>query len=483
MSTSPKLFPARPLLLVDDEIDLLHSFEWVLRSHGINHIVLCSDARQLEKWLAEKTFEGILLDLMMPGISGEDLLELIIRTHPEIPVLIATAVSQVETAVRCMQKGAFDYLVKPVDENRLVTAVRRILDLSALRQENLRLKQYFMPGELLHPEIFTPILTQDPGMHRLFRYVEAVATSAQPVLITGETGVGKELIARALHAAGNRPGEFVPVNLSGLDETVFSDSLFGHVKGAFTGAQSPRDGLVGKATEGTLFLDEIGDLSQTLQTKLLRFLQENEFFALGSDEPRRVDVRILVATNRNIQERVASGQFREDLYYRLMFHHVHVPPLRERAGDIPLLLEYFLDQSAQALNRKKPTPPRELVNLLSLYAFPGNVRELKAMVHDAVSNHSGGVLSMDSFLLHIQKHQQRPLSRPETDGESIPDETLFPKNLPTFDRVREELVAEALRRTNGNQSMAAQLLGVTRQTLLRYVREDADPSGSAPRPD
>jgi len=464
-----KLFPLRPLLLVDDELDLLRSFEWVLRSHGINNLVLCNEGRQVEKLLAERPFEGILLDLMMPDIGGEDLLEQIIRCRPEIPVLIVTAVAQVETAVRCMQKGAFDYLVKPVDENRLVSAIRRVLDLSALRQENLRLKQYFMSGELTHPAAFEQIITRDPSMHRLFRYVEAVAGSAQPVLITGETGTGKELIARALHSVGNRSGEFVPVNLSGLDETVFSNSLFGPEPVA--GAPTPRDGLVGKANGGTLFLDEIGDLSLTLQTKLLRFLQENEFFALGSDAPRGIDVRILVATNRNIMERVASGQFREDLYYRLMFHHIHVPPLRERAGDIPLLLEYFLEHSAQTLGRKKPTPPRELVNLLALYSFPGNVRELKAMVHDAVSNHIAGMLSMESFLLHIQKHQQRPLPRLDPER-STPDQTLFPQTLPTFDLVREELVAEALRRTNNNQSMAAQLLGVTRQTLLRYIKGD-----------
>jgi DNA-binding NtrC family response regulator len=341
--------------------------------------------------------------------------------------------------------------------------------LSALRQENLRLKQYFMPGELAHPAAFEQIITRDPSMHRLFRYVEAVAGSVQPVLITGETGTGKELIARALHSVGNRAGEFVPVNLSGLDETVFSNSLFG--TDTVAGAPTPSDGLVGKANGGTLFLDEIGDLSLTLQTKLLRFLQENEFFALGSDKPRGIDVRILVATNRNIMERVASGQFREDLYYRLMFHHIHVLPLRERAGDIPLLLEFFLEQSAQTLGRKKPTPPRELVNLLSLYSFPGNVRELKAMVHDAVTNHIAGMLSMESFLLHIQEHQQRPLSRIDAET-SVSSQTLFPQTLPTFDLVREELVAEALRRTNNNQSMAAQLLGVTRQTLLRYIKEE-----------
>ena len=279
------------------------------------------------------------------------------------------------------------------------------------------------------------------------------------------------MIARALHPVGNRSGTFIPVNLSGLDETVFSDSLFGPGSGVLPGPSLPPAGLIGKATGGTLFLDEIGDLSPTLQTKLLRFLQNNEFFAVGSDVPRGIEVRILVATNRNIMERVASGQFREDLYYRLMFHHIHVPPLRERPGDIPLRLEYFLEQSAQALGRKKPTPPRELVNLLTLYSFPGNIRELKAMVHDAVSNHTAGMLSMESFLLHIQTHQQRPL--PRADGETPPsNQTLFPQTLPTFDQVREELVAEALRRTHNNQSMAAQLLGVTRQTLLRYVKEE-----------
>ena len=213
------------------------------------------------------------------------------------------------------------------------------------------------------------------------------------------------MIAKAVHLLSNRKGEFVPVNVAGLDENVFTDTLFGHKKGAFTGADRARIGLVEQASGGTLFLDEIGDLSADLQVKLLRLLQEGEYFPLGSDVTKRSDARVVVATNQELQTLQESGKFRKDLYYRLCAHHVHIPPLRERREDLPLLAEHFLEKSSEALGKKKPTPPKELFILLSSYHFPGNIRELKSMIWDAVSYHKIGKLSLDAFKTHIRKTQ------------------------------------------------------------------------------
>ncbi|NIY18432.1 MAG: AAA domain-containing protein, partial [Nitrospinaceae bacterium] len=263
--------------------------------------------------------------------------------------------------------------------------------------ENSLLREHLLSSELLHPEAFADIVTADKTMHALFQYIEAVSTTPQPILITGETGAGKELIARSIHDVSKRRGKYVPVNIAGLDDNVFSDTLFGHVRGAFTGADKKRDGLIEQAAGGTLFLDEIGDLNASSQVKLLRLLQEREYFPLGSDTPRRTDARIIVATNRDLQKMQKEGEFREDLYFRLRSHLIRLPPLRERLDDLPLLVDHFLTRAAEGLGRKKPTVTAELFQLLSTYPFPGNVRELEAMIFNAVSTHTSGTLDLASF--------------------------------------------------------------------------------------
>ena len=240
-----------------------------------------------------------------------------------------------------------------------------------------------------HPA-FAEIVTQNPTMHALFRYVEAIARSPQPVLITGETGTGKELMARAVHRLAAPRGDFVAVNVAGLDDQVFSDTLFGHTRGAFTGADRPREGLITRAEDGTLFLDEIGDLAAVSQVKLLRLLQEGTYYPLGADRPRQSRARVVVATNRDVVQDVQAGTFRKDLYYRLRAHHVQLPPLRARRDDLALLVTHCLAKAATALHKPVPTPPLALYQLLHTYTFPGNVRELEAMVFDAVARHQGG---------------------------------------------------------------------------------------------
>ena len=459
-----QLSPFRPILLVDDEEAWLHSFSLTLRSVGLSNIRCCADSRKVMDILASEEVGVIVLDLTMPHLSGEELLPQIVREHPQIPVIIITGLDLVDTAVRCMKLGAFDYYTKVSEETRLIAGVQRAVDLSRLRQENDLMKEHFLKDTLDHPEAFNQITTHNKGMRSIFQYVESIANTSEPVLISGETGVGKELIAQALHVLSNRKGEFVPLNVAGLDDTMFADTLFGHKKGAFTGAEQARRGLIEQAAGGTLFLDEIGDLSQLSQTKLLRLLQEREFLPLGSDIPKRTDCRIIFATHQNLQEMQETGGFRKDLYYRLHAHRIHIPPLRERLDDLPLLVDYFFEKAATRLNKKKPTFPKELIFLLGTYDFPGNVRELKNMVFDAVSTHKNRTLSMDSFKEYLR------LRRPNLEDEvkRHPESRTPFADLVQLPSIREAgylLVLEALNRAKGNQAIAAEMLGITRQAL------------------
>ena len=356
---------------------------------------------------------------------------------------------------------------------------RHAMEVGGLRSENLQLRERLLSGKLEHPEVFSDILTRDPAMYAIFRQVESIAGSGNPVLITGETGVGKEKIAAIVHQLSGRLGEFVPVNIAGLDDMLFSDTFFGHRKGAFTGADSARHGLIEQASGGTLFLDEIGDLGMESQTKLLRFLQDGEYRHLGEDAPIGSDVRIVAATNQTIESLTGSGHFRSDLYYRLETHHIHLPPLRERKGDIPLLVSHFLKRAAEALGKKIPVPPPELFTLLSAYHFPGNIRELEGMVHDAVSRHEGGVLSTGPFRRKIDEHTSVfPGDGAHKVGAVTFSDTLsLLQELPAVKEIQDMVIAEALRRAGGNQTIAARILRMTRQALnsrLTRARKSID---------
>jgi DNA-binding NtrC family response regulator len=463
------LYPSFAVLLVDDELPWLRSLSLTLEGPGgINNLLQCSDSRQVMGLLAGGGVGLVLLDLTMPHIPGEQLLEQIRSEYPEICVIILSGMNQLEQAVRCMRLGAFDYFVKTVDEERLVDGVRRAVRMVELQNENRAMRRRFLTDELEAPEVFAPLVTASKTMRNLFHYVEAVAPSRQPILITGESGVGKELVARAIHQLSRAGAPLVAVNVAGLDDSHFADTLFGHVRGAFTGADQARKGMVEQAAAGTLFLDEIGDLSQASQVKLLRLLQEGEFFPLGSDQPKRMSARVVVATHRNLEERLATGEFRRDLYYRLLSHQVHIPPLRERLEDLPLLLEHFLAKAADQLGKKAPTPPRELAVLLATYSFPGNLRELEAMVFDAVSQHNGRTLSMQTFLERIGAQVRVSGGFEERGG------NLFSAvgDLPTLQQAGRQLVEEALRRSSGNQSIAARLLGISQPALSKRLKQE-----------
>lgn len=456
----------QPILLVDDENLILRSTTLALRTSGIQDVTNLSDAREVERYLNENDVSVALLDLNMPFISGEELLYSIKEKYPDIAVIILTAANEIDVAVRCMKAGASDYLVKPVEKSRLISSVKKALETRALNDEIQQLRAHMLTRKLRNPQAFEHIIGDHDALNDLFCYIEAVSQTPHPVLITGETGTGKELFARAVHKASGRAGPFVAVTVAGLDDTNFSDTLFGHKKGAFTGADQRRQGLIASAEGGTLFLDEIGDLSAASQVKLLRLLQENEYYPLGEDQPKLSSARIVVATHVDLKNSVDDGEFRQDLYFRLRPHHVHVPPLRDRVDDIPALTEYFVEAYAQDLGRKAPNVPPALYQLLRSYHFPGNVRELQGMILDAIARQTSATLSLKSF------RQAMGLSENRTEtNKSHPNKTdiEFPETLPTLKTIEDALIQEALRRADDNQGVAASLLGITRQALNKRL--------------
>ena len=461
------LNPAEPVLIVDDEELARCSVKAALLMDGITNIAECENGQKARERMPAESFAAVILDLSMPGMPGEELLRLLLEERPETPVIVATATNDLETAVRCMRAGAFDYLTKPVDQTRLLTSLHHAIE----RWETAREMRSLKSTKLEAPEAFADIITSDRQMFTVFRYVEAVAPTTLAVLITGETGTGKELVARVIHSLSGRKGSFVTVNVAGLDETLFADTLFGHVKGAYTGADSTREGVVAKAEDGTLFLDEIGDLAADSQIKLLRLLQEREYYALGTDEPQPTNARFVFASNVDMSKGTSQGRFRKDLLYRLQSHHIRVPPLRERMDDLPALVDHFFDKACKALNKKRPAVPKELLRLLRNYSFPGNVRELEGMVFDAVVRHKSHILSLASFREIIGPPvEEKSEAGAVAEGRGNPFETL--QKLPTIKQAVAMLIEDSLRRAEGNQDTAARQLGLSRSALSKRLNRN-----------
>jgi len=457
------------ILIVDDDEVIVELYGTILEEAGFSDLLLCTDSREVMQIIRANPVAAILLDLYMPHISGQELLDQITREFPEIPVIIVTLEDKIDVAVDCMKVGAFDFMTKPIDENRLVTSIAHAVQVHELQDQVHVLSHSHGITDLAHPEVFESIITASDAMINVFAYIEAIAGSPKALLITGESGTGKELIAQAAHDASGRSGQFVAVNVSGLDDTVFSDTLFGHRKGAFTGADSVRKGLIEQAAGGTLFLDEIGDLDNAAQVKLLRLLQEGEFYALGSDIAGRSQARIIAATNADLRSKQMDGSFRRDLYYRLMAHHVRIPPLRERSEDLPLLLDHFVEEGARMMSRDIPEIPTGLLPLLASYAFPGNVRELQSLVQDAVSRSTGTSLSMEPFVAYLDAHSDADAEARGAASGNRASRFAFEEPFPTLQEAEDFLISEALARTGGNQTAAARLLGVSQSTLSRRL--------------
>ena len=465
MQTPKTLYQDKKILLVDDDKEVLLSLSASLRIAGYRNIATLDDSRRVLDALERDRFSLVLLDLLMPHIPGKDLLENIVEAFPDIPVIMVTAVDDLDSVVSCIRAGAQNYLLKPVRESRLLATVENVLRIKALEEENLALRKSLFDKRPAHPEAFREIITVDPRMESIFRYLEAIAGTPYPILITGESGTGKELIAGSIHKLSGCPGEFIAVNVAGLDDSLLSDVLFGHKRGAFTGADKEREGLLRKAENGCIFLDEIGDMEVSSQLKLLRLLQHREYHPIGSDQIQKTNARFIMATNRRLESAMKEGKFRADLFDRLSTHVIHIPPLRERKADLPFLLRYFIQKHAGVWGKAPPDYRPDLLDFLGRYHFPGNIRELENLIANAVAVSKGKFLDTEDVKksIHLETGTQ------EKDPDSLADGRFAP--IPTLKEAEARHIISVLQYTNNNISHAARLLGIDYTTLHRKLKK------------
>jgi len=449
------------ILIVDDDPEVLKVVQYFLETKGFNKFFLVKDSRVVIPLLKEKEICLILLDLVMPHIMGTELLPILKKEFPHIPIIVLTGSENLKDAISCVNLEIFEYLIKPVSISRLLSSVDKALRIYLLQKELSSLRDNIFTEHQKRSSNFSKIITRSNKMQAVFEYAEHASKTRQPILVTGESGVGKELIAIAIHELSEVKGNFVSVNVAGIDDFMFTDTLFGHIKGAFTGADENREGLIYKARGGTLFLDEIGDLSQPSQIKLLRYLEEKKYYQIGSDILLESDVRIIVSTNKDLQILKDTGGFRKDLYYRMSSHHIKIPPLCDRIEDIPLLLNHFIKEAAESSGKEKPVPSPELLTLLPKLSFPGNIREFQGQVYAAVARHESGPLNVQHFQAFNDKSIVKPL--PSTRCERIA--AAFLDGFPTMREIEEYMITKAMEISRGNKSAAASLLGITRQAL------------------
>ncbi len=436
------------ILVVEDEAKLRRVIELQLQSSGFD--VDQAESAEVALKMADRA-SLVLTDLRLPGIDGLELLTILRRQSSRTPVVVMTAYGTVEIAVEAIKAGAFDFLLKPFSLDHLTAVIQKALDVQALRDENRDLRE-----ELGRRYTFDNIVGRSPAMQEVFATVMRVAPTRATVLIAGESGVGKDLIARAIHYhSPRRDRPFVKINCSALPENLMESELFGFEKGAFTGAVAAKPGKFEQADTGTAFLDEIGDVPAAVQVKLLRVLQEREFERLGSNKTRRIDVRIVAATNADLRAALEQGTFREDLYYRLNVVPLNVPPLRERKTDIPFLAEHFVKKLASDTGSSVESVTDAAIRKLMDYHWPGNVRELENVIERSLVLCSGSKLDAADVML-----DSTPRAAAVPSGQFLPEGV-------TLDQFEESIVREAIRRAGGNKSQAARLLGLTRNAL-RY---------------
>ncbi len=452
------------ILVVDDEEEFVGVLSEILEKWGYQ-VQACGSGYEALQLLSLQPYDLVILDLCMPLISGIDTLKRIKRIDPGLPVIILTGDQRVPTVVEAMKLGAYDYFAKPIEWEKLQIAIKNALVTKSLRSEVTRLK-----GQLKDRYRFDNIIGNCSKMQEVFRCVERVLDSNVTVCIRGESGTGKELLAKAIHFNGpRRDRPFVAVNCAAIPESLLESELFGHERGAFTGAVARRIGKFEQANGGTLFLDEIGDMPFATQVKILRVLQERRFQRVGGNETVEVDVRVMSATNKNLEEEMRQGRFREDLYYRISVYPIFVPPLRKRVEDIPALAAFFLEKFNKENRRKvKAVAPRTLDYLMK-YDWPGNVRELENVLERSFLNCSDGVLLPEHLPITITSHKADA-----HDGDSYIDlkkVVSLTKTITPLKELEKEVLAQALRLTNYNMSSAATELGIGRTTLYRKLQK------------
>lgn len=446
------------ILVIDDDQAVLNYLNIFLLQAGTFDVTTLSDSTKALEILKSKCHDLLLLDMDMPQVTGLEILQKINDNSIDIETVVLTGVEDIELAVSAMKLGAIEYLIKPVDNERLLNLINKALE----NRNNQKIIDREIPVStgLQFGDAFKDIITQDEKMGSIFSVVEKIAQTDSSILIWGESGTGKELIARAVHTISKRRNKsFVAVNAGTFANDLFSSEFFGHNQGAFTGATSSKRGLIEEADKGTLFLDEIGELTLPIQIKLLRVLQEGEFFRLGSTQNLKVDVRILAATNKNLHEEIKKGNFRKDLFYRLNMNSIYLPPLRERKGDVPLLAYHFLKRFCILNDKKIEKISDAAMKVLTHHEYPGNVRELMNVINSAVIVESANEIRKKSLPNYF------------LESAANLDEGLTDVPLKTIADVEKDHIAKILDYTDGNKSKAARVLGISRVNLLSKIKK------------
>jgi DNA-binding NtrC family response regulator len=438
------------ILVVDDEIAAQRALIQALKREKY-HVEGATSATEALRKLTEKNYDLVITDIRMERMDGMELMRQVRARWPDTLVIVMTAFASIDTAIRSIHEGAYDYLSKPYEVDDLRLTVRRALEQSRLVRENLGLRQSIV-DEI---DQGVEMIGMSPQMIEVYKMIARVAPTGATVLIEGESGSGKELVARAIHANSERAAfSFIALNCGAVSETLLETEMFGHVKGAFTGASYAKQGMFESANRGTVFLDEISETSANMQTKLLRVIEEREVQRVGSMERTSVDIRIIAATNRSLRKLVMEGSFREDLFYRLNVVNITVPPLRERMADLPLLFDHFLKRHSRRIGRRVAAHP-EVVEMLSSHGWPGNVRELENMVERAIALNTSGMLTAADFGEYMTKKETRS--------------ALFSGDLVSLEEIERQYIGHVIERCNGNMSRAAEVLQIDRRTLYRMM--------------
>lgn len=449
------------ILIVEDELNLRKLLSLLLQKYY--HVIAVDNGEDAIALIQQQSFDLILLDNRLPQMTGLEMLKIVKHSYPDLFIILMTAYADVETAVEALQSGAFDYVVKPFDLNQLKILIKRTLALSRAKKQNVNQLQY-------NQSIFYKnggIITNSPNMMELCRNIAKVSQTKSTVLITGESGTGKELVAKTIHAHSIRSNKpFIKINCGALPETLLESTLFGHERGAFTGAYQRQIGLFERVHQGTLFLDEVSEMSVNLQVKLLRVIQEKEFEPIGANKLIKTDFRLIAATNRNLQDMIKTGEFRQDLFYRLNVMSLNLPPLRERKQDIMLLARYFAQQFCTENNKELLDFAVKTADILNHYHWPGNVRELSNTIEYAVIMSHGLYIDPQDLPLHVQ-NQSQDTSIVVNDYAQDMGVTLKEK-LKNYEKV---LIVEELRKNQGHRENTAKALGVSRRTLLYKMQE------------